>query len=133
MKTIGARFLILGVMLGGLLFLCNPDPLFALSHDTYPHFVQGGACSAHMVSPQSIGNSPQTFTLCKGGSGATHWQADIRNLSNVTVCSFPYTAVTSPQTFPCNIAANGYYKGYVYWWVGDSIMMQHIDQYFRKP
>jgi hypothetical protein len=140
---IRTRLVAVSVMLVGLLFLYGPTPLFAGSfpNDTYPHFGKlNGGCAAgtHMDNLESIGNSPQTFTLCAQSSGATAWQAEIRTTGGVSVCSFPYTTnngnpVTSPQTFSCSINNNGYYKGYIYYWVGESVMMSHLDQYFKKP
>ena len=138
MRMIGAHFVVVTVMLVGLLLPYGPATLYAGSfpNDSYPHFgkINGGCASGtHVDNPESIGNPQQTFTLCVRNSGATAWQADIKTTTGTTVCSFPYTPVTSPKTFQCNIPANALYKGYIYYWVGDSVMMTHVDQYFRKP
>ena len=139
MRTIGTRFVAVSVMLVGLLLLYSPAPLFASSfpNDAYPHFGKkdgGCATGTHVDNPESIGNPNQTITLCAQNSGATAWQADIRTTGGVSVCNFPYTTpVTSPQTFSCTINNNGSYRGYIYYWVGESVMMTHLDQYFKKP
>jgi hypothetical protein len=144
MRLKGARVGMFTVMLGGfLLFGCSPTTftLSAIPNDGYPHYAKTTNCTGdHVSNPEKLGTTqPQMLNLCKGNSGTTSWFAAV--YSGLTpVCYYgsqsrPYK-VSNPQpqsqSFPCTLST-GAYKGYIYYWVGSSQMMTHLDQYFTVP
>jgi hypothetical protein len=137
MEMLSTRFVSMSVLLVGLLIVCNPGSLFAVTFPdtTKAHFGKNGGCSEHMDNPTLIG-SPQVFTLCARQSMATHLSADIKQngFPYSTVCSQPKVPVSGGQlNFSCTITAPGQYKGQVNWWVGTSSMMPGVaDIKFTK-
>ena len=134
------KFLVVLLVVFGSLLLSTVPVLAALQNDGYPHYGKDGACNDHVSNPERLGSAtPQTFTLCQGSSGATSWFAAVYKVGASTPsCTYgsqssPYTA-SSPQSFnpPCSLGT-GTYKAYIYFWVGNSQMMTHCDQYFTVP
>ena len=137
MGTFGARFVVVSCILVGLLLLYSQVSLFAGSfpNDSYAHFGKDGStCSEHMNNLQTP--PPGNMVLCKAQSGATKWWAEVKSSTGVQVCNFGdyyhQQNVASPQSFPCPIAATGYYRGYLHWFVGNSVQMNSTDQWFQK-
>jgi hypothetical protein len=140
MRLKGVRVGMFTVMLGGFLSSGCSQATFTLSAvptDGYPHYASTTNCSGnHVSNPERLGTTkPQKFNLCQGSSGATSWFAGVKQ-GTTTVCIYgslsqPYIA-TSPQSFTCPLNT-GTYKGYIYYWVGSSQMMTHLDQYFTVP
>ena len=139
MRKLGTRFVAVIGMFVGLFFLYSPAPLLAgFPSGPDAHFGKGGVCQDHVGSLEVL--TPQIFTLCRVNSGATKWFAEIiKSTGGSAVCT--YGTVNAPilvpsggtQVIPCGALATGSYRGYIYWWVGSSIMMTVSDQYFKKP
>ena len=139
MRMVDARVGMFTVLFGGfLLFGCSTSTftLSAIPNDGYPHYAKNGVCVDHVGNPERLGTAtPKRFTMCQANSGATSWFAAVKQ-GTTTVCPFgslsqPYIA-SSPQSFNCTLA-NGTYKAFIYYWVGSSQMMTHLDQYFTVP
>jgi hypothetical protein len=137
MENLRARLVVIMVLWGCLLIFYKPVPINAASfpNDQYPHFGKAGACNEHMDNPTNVGIGSYTFSLCKRNSAATVWAAEIKKYYSpyTVVCSYPQQTVASPATFSCTLPANGWYKGYLYWWEDGSIMMTEIDIKYVKP
>ena len=138
MSLKGVRVGMLMVVLGGFMLFATPAQLLAVQSDGYPHYAKATDCVNHVSNPEKLGAAgTKTFILCQGSSGATSWFANVYlRGASTPVCSYgsqsqPYTA-SSPQTFTCPLN-NGTYQAYIYFWVGNSQMMTHLDQYFTVP
>jgi hypothetical protein len=149
MRILGTHLVaVSAILLSGLLFLCNPVPLFAQSfpNDTNAHFGKDAACAnGHMVNGNLV-LANQTFALCSRQSGAILWYGEIRNYNgSAIVCPGSFQPVdpahpdnplpNAQMLFACvNTLPNGYYKGYVYWQVtvNGQTMPHIVDYFFRK-
>lgn len=141
MRRWGIFIAVTGVLVSGLLSLSNPDLLSAsvFPNDAYVHYGKDSStCNEHMDNLQL---PPQSnFVLCRRNSGATSWYAAVYKKDAASpTCT--YGSSQNPQTvpangvkpFPCPINTPGVYRAYVYWYVGNSILMTKCDQWFRKP
>jgi hypothetical protein len=136
MKT-GTCFLLASLMLISLLLAA--DPAAALS-DTKPHYATATNCTTHVATPTHYFQGPSfQFNLCRGKSQATLWRVQILNYMNqpITTCApsppRQLTAVTpTPITFTCTgLLLNVVTKAKVFWKVGTSAEMEHIETFKR--
>jgi hypothetical protein len=133
MKT-GTYFLL------AILILVAASPAVAWN-DTTVHYATTSGCTAHVNTPtHNFQGASFTFNLCRADSQATAWRVQMLDYLNrtITTCTniIPPSQLTTvpptPITFTCSgLILNQVTKAKVFWKVGTSSEMQHIDNFKR--
>ncbi len=140
MKTSSTSRCLIGIffIISGLLISAGPA---AGGADSNAHYATGNNCSTHVNTPTHYyQGATYTFYLCQTASGATLWQSQILDANNntITTCTPapPYNQMTALGPTLQSITCTGLplavtVKAKVLWYVGNSPLMEHIDNFKR--